>query len=322
MPLPMYERTQPGMVDQSSGPVSATTVRRITRRINELRRSVPAQAIVAAPSVVEARMSTPLNAVGVKISPGGLLDISGSTSGHASIVVPAIAGTPTITLPTVSRTGLTAQPGSTLPLKVSSGGVESAAQIVLTTDVSGVLPVANGGTGSSLPGVTLRPAMQPVHVYQTNTPGNITTLTSYAVYIGRATGSISNLTILGKVTTVGAVVAGPVGLKVGICSGPLVINGNSSLTAVSFNDVHVTWAGIGTQTSAFTGLSIAAGTDLWLVVYGITNLTPWAFDLTSVDAFQTGVIATYAGDASSGTNTFTVAGVGSGVAYLIAFGIS
>lgn len=68
---------------------------------------------------------------------GDHLAIQGSSSGKAIVTVAAAAGTPTITLPTVTRTGLTANPATTLPLLVSSAGAES----------TGSLTVAQGGTG-------------------------------------------------------------------------------------------------------------------------------------------------------------------------------
>jgi len=63
---------------------------------------------------------------------------SDNGSNRVAVIVPASLGAnTTYTLPTVARTGLTSNPGSTLPLLISSAGAES----------TGSLTVAQGGTG-------------------------------------------------------------------------------------------------------------------------------------------------------------------------------
>ncbi len=268
--------------------------------------------------------------VGLAMGPGGStaadtiltrtrLNLYGATSGHVAIVPAAAAGTPTWVPPTVNITEPTALPGSTLPMKLSAAGAESASQVNVGTEVTGVLLPANGG--AQLPSI-----MQPVHVTETSTSsGDLLSGRAFAVYIGRANSAISNMTILGNIVQKGA----NENMKVGICSGSVSINGNPTLTAISFNTVASpgsgAWDSTGVHTSAFTGLSIAVGTDLWLVVYQTTAVTRWRMNSCSADSYQTGVLAYLSGDPSSGSNAFTLADGSSAnqvVPYLIAMGIS
>lgn len=74
----------------------------------------------------------------------GTLRFKGATnSNYAGLIAPTLAGSYSLTLPT-------ALPGSTLPLLSTSGGVMSFGQADLTSMVTGVLPIANGGTNKAL----------------------------------------------------------------------------------------------------------------------------------------------------------------------------
>jgi hypothetical protein len=94
------------------------------------------------------------NTSGAKFEVHGTIGMTGATSGSMILAVPAVAGTNTITFPAgttnFSSTGGTGQ----VVKQTSAGGAFTVALVVLTTDVSGVLPVANGGTNASSASIT------------------------------------------------------------------------------------------------------------------------------------------------------------------------
>ena len=80
---------------------------------------------------------------GANAGTGGQLKMFGSTSGDATLKVAAAAGTATIfQLPATNGT-------NTYALTTNGSGVTSWNQIGLTTAVTGTLPIANGGTGTT-----------------------------------------------------------------------------------------------------------------------------------------------------------------------------
>lgn len=77
----------------------------------------------------------------------GVMRLAGSTSGNVTIQPQAIAGTWTLTLPVDD--GTPNQVLSTDGGGISSWVTRASLPIVLTTDVTGILPIANGGTNAN-----------------------------------------------------------------------------------------------------------------------------------------------------------------------------
>lgn len=80
--------------------------------------------------------------IGLAGTTGGVMRLAGSTSGNVTIQTAAAAGAWALTLPVDDGAANTF-------LKTDGFGVTSWSGVSLTTDVSGVLPVANGGTNAS-----------------------------------------------------------------------------------------------------------------------------------------------------------------------------
>jgi hypothetical protein len=85
--------------------------------------------------------------LGVAGSTQGILNLNGLTAGTISVKGAASAGTWTFTLPTSGGT-------NNYVLTTNGSGTSSWSQVSLTAGVTGVLPVANGGTNASSAGIT------------------------------------------------------------------------------------------------------------------------------------------------------------------------
>lgn len=124
---------------------SVTTTKKINA--SELKTYMSASPTLVTPNIGVAT-GTSLDVSGVLESganggTGGQLKMFGSTSGDVTVKPAAAAGTATaFTLPATNGT-------NTYALTTNGSGVTSWSQIGLTTAVTGILPVANGGTGLS-----------------------------------------------------------------------------------------------------------------------------------------------------------------------------
>ena len=133
---------------------------------------------------------------------------SGATSGKATLAAPAVAGTTTITLPAATGTLATLAGTETLTNKTLTSptlttpdlGIPSAVDLTnalalpLTTGVTGILPVANGGTGSSTKNfvdLTTNQTVAGVKTFSSDIVVNSLTL-------GRGPGGLESNTVLGS----------------------------------------------------------------------------------------------------------------------------
>ena len=84
-----------------------------------------------------------------KLEVNGTIAMTGSTSGTLTLSAPATAGTNTITFP-AGTTNFSTTGGSGQVVKQATfGGAFTVGKVSATTDLSGILPIVNGGTNSS-----------------------------------------------------------------------------------------------------------------------------------------------------------------------------
>lgn len=94
----------------------------------------------------------------------------------------------------------------------------------------------------------------------------ITSTSTFALYIGRASRSVSSVTLQARVTTAMATITWG---EVAIAKGTPVIGGNPTLTVVGYADVSASYNAIAivtTSISVSAGQSIDTGDDLWVLV--------------------------------------------------------
>lgn len=140
----------------SSAPAWSTATYPATTTINQILYSSAANTVsglatanggLLNTSAAGAPSITATPTLGVAGTSAGRLLLSGATSGVVTLQTAATAGTWSLTLPTTGGT-------NNYALTTDGSGVTSWSQISLTAGVTGVLPVANGGTNASSAGIT------------------------------------------------------------------------------------------------------------------------------------------------------------------------
>jgi len=174
-------------------------------------------------------------------------------------------GTPT-TLVLTSATGLPLTSGVTGTLPIANGGTGTTSTTFanLTTNVTGLLPVANGGTATATPslvqgtGVTISGTWPNQTINATGTGGTVTSVAG--------TGTVNGISLSGTVTSSGNLTLG--GTLSGVANAALT---NSSVTVTAGSgmsgggavalgsSVTLTNAGV-TSVTAGTGISVSAAT--------------------------------------------------------------
>lgn len=162
--------------------------------------------------------------LGVAGSTAGILNVAGSTSGTVSVQGAANAGTWSFTLPTSGGT-------NNYVLTTNGSGVSSWSQVSLTAGVTGVLPVANGGTNASSAGIT---AFNNITGYTASgatgtTSTNIVFSTSPTITTGTYTG-------LRETKTAPSISSGTLTLDCSV-GNVFAVSLNASITTLSFSNV-------------------------------------------------------------------------------------
>lgn len=214
----------------------------------------------------------------------GTIKLAGSSSGLVTVQPAAAAGTWTLTLPTTSGT-------ADYVLATDGSGTTSWSQVSLAAAVTGVLPVANGGTNSSSAGIT-----------------SFNNITGYSA--AGATGTTStNLVFSTGPTLTGAI------LGAGTNSvAPLTMTSGTNLTSASAGACEYDGANFYTTGNTTTGRGIAWSTQLFRLTANGSNITTIAdffgsssaITLVAGGVYEIEWVAYFTQNAGAGTVTFTI----------------
>lgn len=131
---------------------------------------------------------------------------------------------------------------------------------------------------------------------------NITTATSFAVYVGKAPRALASVQVRYRVTTAAATITWA---ELAIAKGAINPGGNPTLTVVGFLDVAAVINSVGQKTNTVnvsSGQSIDEGDDLWLISGNAATTVAILRALSIADDLQVGV------QASLGSRPSTIVG--------------
>lgn len=222
---------------------------------------------------------------------GAILDLYGSTSGKARIVPPAVAGSPTLTLPTANGTfALTSQLAQTLA-NVSNKWLNSydsstclftqtqpafsnlSGSAVLTSQVSGVLPPANGGVANiSTAGQGYWHAIPPLGAGLTFNTNSVIAATANRVYMCQVV-----LEHRQKISQVTFVTGSTAGITAGnnFGWGIYSADGTTKLTSINVAGAVATSTGVVTTITPIT-LDPGAYWIAWVCTLNTTTMSAFA----------------------------------------------
>ena len=140
-------------------------------------------------------------AIGAGTGSGSVTSVGGTGSVNGITLTGTVTASGSLTLGgTLSGVSLTTQVSGTLPIANGGTGSTATAYCSLTTNVSGTLPIANGGTGAT----TAPLALSALGAYPATNPSgytsNVGTVTSVS-----GTGSANGLSLSGSFTTSGSI---------------------------------------------------------------------------------------------------------------------
>ena len=238
---------------------------------------------------------------------GAGMNFSGSTSGTTTILATATAGTTTLTLPAATDTLVGKATTDTLTNKTINGA-NNTLTVRLANDVSGTLPVANGGTGTATGNITGTAALTFTSAAGNNNVNLVPTGTGTVDVASKRITSVAEPTQSTDAATKSYVDAVKTGLKV---KDAVRAATTANLTATYANGtagVGATLTNSGTQ-AAFTidSIVLTAGQRV-LVKNQTTAFENGIYTVTTVGTASTNWVLTRAIDNDSNATVLEIEG--------------
>lgn len=140
-------------------------------------------------------------AIGAGTGSGSVTSVGGTGTVNGITLTGSVSTSGNLTLGgSLSGVSLTTQVSGTLPIANGGTGSTATAYCSLTTNVTGTLPIANGGTGAT----TAPLALSALGAYPATNPSGYTSNVGTVTSVG-GTGSANGLSLSGTVTTSGSI---------------------------------------------------------------------------------------------------------------------
>lgn len=193
-------------------------------------------------------------------NPASLLTITAPATSKSYIIINATSTSQNVKIVAAGpTTGVTVGPGKTTTVVWNGSDFVTASFLTvnLATDVTGVLPTANGGTGLStfVANQVFYPSSSSVVAQSANLTFDGSTLAVNSVSVGRGGGGVASNTVVGS----GALAANTVGAQItAVGNGALAVNTASFVTAVGYQALNANTTAV--WNTAIGGQAAAANT--------------------------------------------------------------
>lgn len=176
-------------------------------------------------------------------------------------------------------------------VSVSAATAPTAGQVLQATSGTAAAWASpgSGGGGTGLTSVVMTaPHFSTANLTSTKT---LTSLTTFALYMGRLQVAATSIRVRYRVTTAAATITWA---EIAIAKGAVNVGGNPSLTRLGFADVAAVVNSIGLKTTTVTLTGAAVGDDIWVLVGNQATTAAILRAASAADDLQVGVQAAVA----------------------------